>query len=91
MGMCRFPAFIVSSNSQSSHGMGRAYQEELNNDGLTMRVRNLIADAKVASVDIMESSEAGPQPPNDTLPLNNIYHGCITPKRDLEDDQRQTR
>jgi hypothetical protein len=62
---------------------------ELNNICQTMSARNLIADAKFASVDILEFSEAWLHPPKDSLPLNNTCHGCIHSMRDLKYDQHQ--
>jgi hypothetical protein len=69
--------------------MGSSYREALNNFEM-MRARNLIADAKFAPVNLLESSEAGPHPPIDSLPLNSLRHGCIHSMRDLEEDQHQT-
>jgi hypothetical protein len=65
------------------HGMGRSHREELNYSE-TMRVRNVIADVKFAKVNLLEISEAGPQPLNDVLPLNDNCHECIHCMRDLE-------
>jgi hypothetical protein len=47
-------------------------------------------DAKFASAILLESSDAGPHPPNDAFPLTTSLNGCIRPKRDLEVDQHQT-
>jgi hypothetical protein len=77
IGRCRFPAFyfpLFQTTRNLPHGMGSSYQEELNNNCQAMRARNLIADAKFSSVNILESSEEGRQPPNDYLPVIIICH-----------------
>jgi hypothetical protein len=63
--------------------MDRSHREELNNSETT-RVRNVIADVNFARVNLLESPDAGPHPPNDALPLNNICHECFHCIRDLE-------
>jgi hypothetical protein len=63
--------------------MGRSYRVELNKSE-SMRYRNLIADAKFVSVNLLESSEAGPHGTVNALPLKNICHGCTLPMRDPE-------
>jgi hypothetical protein len=56
-----------------------------------MRVRNVIAHVRFAKVILLEFSEAGTQPLNDALPLNNICHECIHCMRNLDVVRHQTR
>jgi hypothetical protein len=65
------------------HGLGRSHLEQLNYSE-TIRVRNVIADVKFAKVNLLEFSEAGPQPLKDALPLKDNCHECIHCMRDLE-------
>jgi hypothetical protein len=80
--MCQFPVFFQTTRNIPP-GMGRSYREELDNSE-TLRARNLFADAKLAKVNLLESSDAELLPPDDALPLNDICHECIHCMRDRE-------
>jgi hypothetical protein len=68
--------------------MGRSYRVELNKSE-SMRDRNLIADAKVASANLLESSEAGPHDTVmlflSTISVMDALYPCVIPS-----DQHQT-
>jgi hypothetical protein len=52
----------IQTTRNYPHAVGRSYRVELNKSE-SMRARNLIADAKFASVNLLESSHAGPRGP----------------------------
>jgi hypothetical protein len=74
---------LLQTTGNLPHGMGRSHREELHYSE-TMSVRNVITKVKFAKVNLLEFSEAGPQPINDALRLNNVCHVCIHCMRDLE-------